>query len=120
MLKIPRSVLNDIEEHLLEEKKRVADQILDLSAQDPFANTDRLTDNAASDTEANEEINHERFQALLEELRAKLTAIEAALTRINNGTYGYCTSCKKMIDTDRLAAIPTATLCMDCEAKRNR
>src|SRR3989344_1773894 len=115
MIKFPKQILSDIEMHLRAEKERVNGQIVDLTAQDPFADTERLSDNAASDTEANEEINHERYQALLEELKLKLTAIESALERIAKGNYGYCLRCKKMIDTDRLAAIPTATLCMSCQ-----
>ncbi|KKS41403.1 MAG: Zinc finger, DksA/TraR C4-type [Candidatus Gottesmanbacteria bacterium GW2011_GWB1_43_11] len=120
MLKFPKAILVEIETHLLAEKKRVQEQITELAAQDPFADVDRLSDNAASDTEAKEEFNHDRVEAMLEELKLKLTQIEAALTRIKNGKYGYCTNCKQMIDTDRLAAIPTATLCVTCGAEKRR
>lgn len=120
MIKFPKKILEGIEVHLVEERKRVSAQIAELAAQDPFADTDRLSDNAASDAEANEEINHERYQALLMELKEKQTAIAAALVRIESGSYGFCASCRQMIDTERLAAIPTATLCMTCEAKKKR
>lgn len=119
-MKFPKAVLQGIEVHLREEKKRVDAQIAELAAQDPFADTDRLTDNAASDTEAKEEINHERYQAMLDELKEKLGSIDTALTRITHGKYGFCTNCGQMIDTERLGAIPTATLCMECEAKKKR
>lgn len=116
---LPRETLAEIEARLLIEKKRVADQIKDLSAQDPFHDTDRLNDNAASDAEANEETNHERYQAMVDELKNKLMEIEAATVRIHDGTYGRCLSCHHLIDADRLAAIPTATLCMECQKKRS-
>ena len=120
MIKFPKQILVDIETQLKAEKARVSAQITDLTAQDPFSDTDRLVDNAATDTEANEEINHERYQAMLTELKEAHEQITAALLRIDKGTYGQCVNCGKLIDTDRLGAIPTATLCMDCEAKRKR
>lgn len=119
-MKFPKELLTGIAKHLEEEKKRIAVQINELASQDPFSDTDRLTDNAASDTEAKEEINHERYQAMLTELKEKLSAIEAALKRIDAGEYGFCRNCGAMIDTERLAAIPTATLCMECEAKKQK
>ncbi len=119
-MKFPKKVLQGIEEHLTAEKKRVSAQVTELTAQDPFSDTDRLTDNAASDTEAKEEINHERYQAMLVELKEKLGSIDGALARIEKGRYGFCESCGEMIDTERLGAIPTATLCMVCEAKKKR
>ena len=119
MHKIPKDLLSEIEKHLQAEKLQIAGQISELSAQDPFNDTDRLNDNAASDTEAKEEIDHERYQAMLKESQDKVTAIEAALERINNGSYGFCVNCQNLIDTDRLAIVPTARLCMSCEAKKH-
>ena len=110
----------EIKTHLEEEVDHVKAQIADLSKQDPFADEDRLMDNAASDTEAKEEFNHDRVEAMVEELTTKLTSLQAALERITKGTFGYCVNCGELIDTDRLAAIPTATLCMNCEAKKKR
>ena len=55
---------------------------------------------------------------MVEELKERLADIDAALVRIADGTYGYCTNCKQMIDTDRLAILPTATLCLSCEKEK--
>ncbi len=115
MIKFPKAILKNIEDALQVEKKQVLIQISDLSAQDPFSDIDRLNDNAASDTEAKEETDHERYQALLTELKSKQDAIDAALKRIDKGNYGSCDNCGYLIDTDRLAALPTATLCVNCE-----
>ncbi len=115
MQSFPSDILNKLREHLEEEKKRTNDHIAQLSAQDPFSDPDRVNDNAASDSEASEESSHDRFAAMVEELKNRLADIDAALGRIGDGTYGYCSNCQKMIDTDRLAILPTATLCSDCE-----
>jgi RNA polymerase-binding transcription factor DksA len=103
---------------LEEEKSKVVLRIAELTAQDPFSNPDRLNDNAASDMEASEESNHDRFQAILDELKEKLVLINASLIRIKNDTYGKCSACKKQIENERLNILPTADLCLHCEQKK--
>lgn len=95
-------------------------RIAELAAQDPFTDRDRVNDNAASDTEASEESNHDRYQAMVDETKARIVALDEALHRVGSGTYGYCVGCSLMIDTDRLAIIPTATLCSECERKKGK
>ncbi len=118
MQSFPNDVLVSLRQRLKEEKARVASRIAELHAQDPFSDPDRTNDNAASDTEANEESSHDRFAALVAQLSDQVSLIDAAIVRIEAGTYGFCTSCGEMIDTDRLAILPTATLCLNCEKKK--
>ncbi len=120
MQSFPTDVLSDIQKHLTEDKQKTLIRISELSAQDPFSDSERANDNAASDSEAKEESSHDRFAAMLDEMRAHLSDIDAALARIGDGTYGYCSNCKQMIDTDRLAILPTATLCLACEQTKGR
>jgi DnaK suppressor protein len=115
MQSFPSDVLSDLRKHLEEEKTNTAARLDQLMAQDPFSDPDRANDNAASDSEANEESSHDRFAAMADELRNHLNDIDAALVRISDGTYGFCMNCTNMIDTDRLAVLPTATLCLSCE-----
>jgi DnaK suppressor protein len=49
-----------------------------------------------------------------------LAAIDAALARIQNGTYGICVNCGAKIAPERLEAMPWATLCIDCKRKEER
>ena len=42
-------------------------------------------------------------------------AIDEALGRIKDKTYGRCSSCNKEISHRRLRAVPHATLCIDCQ-----
>lgn len=50
----------------------------------------------------------------LEENEARvLAAIDAALRRIDEGTYGNCERCGSQIEPERLEALPWATLCID-------
>ncbi|MBU1326741.1 TraR/DksA C4-type zinc finger protein [Patescibacteria group bacterium] len=120
MQKFPDEILLEIRRHLEEEKTRIVARINELSAQDPFADPDRVNDNAASDTEASEESKHDNVAAIIAELAKKQEEIDASLERIRDGTYGYCRRCKTMIDTDRLGILPTATLCLCCEKEKGK
>jgi RNA polymerase-binding transcription factor DksA len=52
--------------------------------------------------------------ALLEQALAQVAEIDAALGRLNDGTYGICARCGQPIGEDRLAARPTAATCLRC------
>ena len=49
-----------------------------------------------------------------------LSEIDAALGRIEDGTYGVCTVCGGPIGEERLEAVPYATLCIDDKRKLER
>ncbi len=46
---------------------------------------------------------------------AELAAVDAALIRIENGSYGVCTDCGVDIPAPRLHAAPEAARCIDCQ-----
>ena len=49
-----------------------------------------------------------------------LEAIDAALTRIDDGTYGICSACGQPVGEERLEALPWTTQCIDCKRKEER
>ena len=49
-----------------------------------------------------------------------LNYLEDALKRIDKGTYGHCTECGKLIEKERLEAVPHAQQCLDCKLKRGK
>jgi len=49
-----------------------------------------------------------------------LAAIDAALQRIANGTYGRCERCGREIEEERLQALPYATLCIEDKRREER
>jgi len=46
-----------------------------------------------------------------------LNYLEDALVRINKGEYGRCNECGKLIDKERLEAVPHAQLCLQCKLR---
>jgi DnaK suppressor protein len=50
--------------------------------------------------------------------RLELAKIDAALQRLEEGSYGECLDCGEAIAEARLAANPTATWCIKCASKR--
>ena len=58
--------------------------------------------------------------AVLESLDQTLQQIDAALARLHAGRYGVCAVCGEAIPIARLRAVPFATQCVPCQAKRER
>ncbi len=48
-------------------------------------------------------------------LEKKLASIDAAIAKINRGTYGKCEKCGKQIPLKRLEIFPEALFCVDCQ-----
>jgi RNA polymerase-binding transcription factor DksA len=94
-------------------------RLSELTKQDPFSDPERLVDNAASDTEANEASVHDRVEAIISEINQQITDIDLALSAIGNGTYGICRICGRAIGPERLQVIPSATICISCENKNS-
>ena len=46
--------------------------------------------------------------------------IDAALARLDEGTYGTCTRCGQPIPEERLEAVPYAVLCVSCKRDEER
>jgi RNA polymerase-binding protein DksA len=58
--------------------------------------------------------NHEVLDALAIEATEELVKINAALQRMEDGTYGTCTACGAEIDNRRLKARPFSSKCIIC------
>jgi DnaK suppressor protein len=54
-------------------------------------------------------------RSLFSAARAALADTDAALQRLENGTYGRCQACREPIPVQRLAAIPDTLYCFGCQ-----
>lgn len=71
-----------------------------------------------SDDWAQADAEHDLAIALGERESAELMAIDAALKRIADGSYGLCVDCGVAIPTARLHASPTALRCVACQSQQ--
>ena len=109
---------------LLEERTRVQAALENLREETAGtlyddAGEESAYDNHLADT-ATETYDRELDYTLEENSEHVLGEIEAALTRIEVGTYGICTNCGEPIPAERLEAVPWATTCIDCKRKEER
>ncbi|TMK32745.1 MAG: hypothetical protein E6G32_14440 [Actinobacteria bacterium] len=107
---------------LLQERQRVKAAIDNLHEENPGSigdetGEDAVYDNHLADT-ATVTYDRELDYTLEENSEHVLAEIEAALKRIDDGTYGVCTNCGEPIAVERLEARPWATLCIDCKRQR--
>ena len=65
---------------------------------------------------ADTERGRQLFHLLSGREREKLTAIDEALLRIEDGTYGTCEECGKKIHRERLKIMPFARNCVACQS----
>lgn len=53
--------------------------------------------------------------AVSENESKQLVLVDEALLRVEDDEYGFCQNCEKSINQKRLAAIPWARYCLDCQ-----
>jgi DnaK suppressor protein len=86
------------------------------------AQRDRLTDSAGDDQADTGTKTFEREQeiSLANSIRERMSQVERALDRLDDGQYGWCERCGNPIPVERLAAFPSATLCVSCKQLEER
>lgn len=112
-------------ERLLEERKRVDAAIHYLREEHPGSLEEEIeesvgtSDNHLADSAA-ATLDREIDYTLEENSEQVLAEIDAALQRIEDGTFGICGTCGQPIAPERLEAMPWVTQCIDCKRKAER
>ncbi len=108
---------------LLDNRKQVTDAIEYLHRENPGSleeeSEESPTDNHLAET-ATVTYDREMDYSLEENSEQVLQAIDEALARIDEGTYGICQNCGRPISEERLEALPYARLCIDCKRLEER
>ena len=113
-------------EMLLDERERVRAAIEHLHAENPGSLEDETGELVSSSHDdhladmATATFDREVAETLENNETAVLAAIEGALKRIDEGTYGTCRRCGTQIAEERLEAIPYAEFCIDCKRAMER
>lgn len=77
---------------------------------------DQIDENTSTDEEDKpaERQEEEVLTALSHSDQVELSRIDAALARMDDGSYGQCANCGEEIAAARLQAVPDAVLCVSC------
>jgi DnaK suppressor protein len=101
-------------QRLLVLQQQILQRIFDVEASMLAMDTDR-------DIERTDRVQEEAAEvaltALDEQGRRELEAIQAALARLDAGTYGLCNTCDEMLSAARLTAMPMAQRCVACQER---
>jgi DnaK suppressor protein len=100
---------------ILEERERVLAELAEMEVEAPGPMTYGSQAAAASHV-----FEQQRDLALRDHNKAHLADVDAALARLDAGTYGRCTSCGNPIAPERLEALPWAAFCIDCQRSKGR
>ncbi|HEX6819173.1 MAG TPA: TraR/DksA C4-type zinc finger protein [Ktedonobacterales bacterium] len=107
-------------ERLMAERTRLQEDIYSrtqgdqaVAPVDPLLDSGGISSHQADNADAASEF--ERNQAIIANSREMLQQVEAALSRVDAGTYGICARCGQPIEPRRLEALPYVALCLKCQ-----
>lgn len=113
--------LEEVKERLLERKRRLwmeVKQQLKSNIGDGYQ--EMLAAARDEEDQATVSLMAETNLTLLGPKRQELEAIEEALNRLENGSYGYCEVCGQPIEPRRLEIMPETPLCRNCMSHREK
>ncbi|MCC3762066.1 TraR/DksA C4-type zinc finger protein [Glycomyces sp. TRM65418] len=110
-----RAALKERLDELIDEQQRYTDSIA-------LAQRERLSDTAGDDQidSGSKTVEHEHEVAVAGAISERIRQVSHALERLDEGGYGFCEKCGKAIPAARLAAFPSATLCVSCKQLEER
>ena len=113
--RVPKRGKRELEKYrrTLEQKKtELSDELAkarDAEEETTEESTQDIADKAVSS------YTREFLYSLTDGERTVLLQIDEALNRIDDGTYGFCLNCGTPLSDKRLAAVPWAPHCVDCQ-----
>jgi len=108
-LETERARVLEARQHLIDDTSRSMED-----AVDEDGNDSHMADSAS------ETLDREIELSLEDNADHLIAAIDAALGRIEAGTYGQCERCAQPIAEERLEALPWATKCIECKRLEER
>ena len=113
--------LEEIKERLLDRKRRLWQEVKQqLRSNIGDGYQEMLAAARDEEDQATVSLMAETNLTLLGPKRQELEAIEHALNRLENGSYGYCEACGQSIEPRRLEIMPETPLCRNCMSHREK
>jgi len=108
----------DEERRRLEETRAAAQDLVAGTTEDAVQELSTSDQHLAD--QATETFERERDLSVLQRVEAQLHEVDAALARVEAGSYGTCELCGKPIGDERLEAMPMARYCLEDQARAER
>jgi RNA polymerase-binding protein DksA len=121
---IEPALSEELHEQLLGRRQRLKQEIETITSEGLSSEvfqadeTDSVDQHPADD--ASELFEREKNLSVRQTLQASLQEVEAALRKVDEGTYGVCEDCGRPIAEKRLRALPEATHCIECQSRLER
>jgi DnaK suppressor protein len=113
--------LAEVKDRLLERKRRLWLEVKDkLKSSIGNGYQEMLATARDEEDQASVSLLAETHLSLLGPKRQELEAIEEALLRIENGTYGECEACGQPIEPRRLEVMPETPFCRNCMSQKEK
>jgi DnaK suppressor protein len=106
------------ERRRLEETRRAAQDLVSGTTEEAVQELSTYDQHLAD--QGTETFERERDITVLQRVEAQLEEVQAALGRIEGGTYGVCELCGRPIGDERLEAMPMARYCLEDQARAER
>lgn len=104
---------SQIKEYLLFKQRQIEEQIVGLEKADPVMD-ESVVEPPELGTDAWQADVHIKSTAIKGRLKKFSDNIKKSLINLRNGTYGQCEKCGKQIESERLKALPVASMCSIC------
>jgi DnaK suppressor protein len=115
------ATFDELRERLKEEREHLIKELEQLKASAPVIGEAKEGSPYGKKEEgAAEAFELEKRLALEKSLMESRNDVEHALDKFEQGTYGQCDSCGKLINVERLEVFPQASLCLNCKASQSK
>lgn len=110
--KIEKTVLKRYKDMLLEKRESLINEVQNRINDGKEYNKQEVKDTA---DQASASYENELFYGFSDTERKYLGEVENALERVDDGTYGKCDTCGKLISFERLKILPFVKFCIKCQ-----
>jgi len=113
--KLPTAKKKEFRDMLLRLRERLSSQITSLKG-----DSLQRFDAANSEEDGTDAFERQFALNLVSSEQDALFEIDEALRRLEDGTYGVCLQCRKLIEAPRMKALPFVKMCVKCKAQNEK
>lgn len=110
-----KKIINEKRKEILEDLETLRDTMMDSTTGEYSSESPSYSLHMEQGTDAME--REKTFMFASREGKF-LNYLDDALTRIEKGVYGKCSVCEKLIEKERLEAVPHAQMCFKCKSSQ--